>query len=238
MEASTFSSPFASVLRNPFRRSAPGKRPPAAPPTAPAPASAPPAKGRATTAEAAELAALVTDCQAGKAAAQEALYRRCYPLAMSIALHYAGNRPEAEEITQDAFFKLFRRLLRQPVLEGSVKAYLSRTVVNTAIDLIRRRKDVHFTEELDAATQAEGSDRNAGLDRLQREEIYRLLQYLPPSYRLVFNLHVLEGYGHEEVARRLGISPGTSRSNLFKARAKLRTLATTYYTLDNTPTHE
>lgn len=168
----------------------------------------------------------------GKASAQRGLYERYYAYAMSIALHYAGQREEAEEITQDAFVKLFRQLTKS-VPAGSVRAYFGRIIVNTAIDLIRKKKKQPFTETIsDRVAVLNNSSRNTGTDRIQREEIYRLLQMLPPRYRLVFNLSVLEGYTHEQIAKQLGISPGTSKSNLSKARRKLRVLATTYYQID------
>ena len=170
------------------------------------------------------------------AAAQRRIYNKLYAYALSIALHYAGQREEAEEITQDAFVKLFRQLPKQ-VPTGSVRTYFGRIVVNTAIDLLRKRQREPFVEEMsEHAAAAHGTSRNAGDARLQQDEIYRLLQMLPAGYRMVFNLHVLEGYSHPEIARRLGITTGTSKSNLSKARRKLRELAAAYYQLDDNPT--
>lgn len=174
----------------------------------------------------------------GNATAQRRLYERFYSYAMSIALHYAGKREEAEEITQDAFVKLFTQLLKK-VPTGSVKAYFSRIIINTAIDLLRKRKRHPFTEEVTPSTIANaGSSRNKGCDRIQQEEIYRLLQLLPAGYRMVFNLHVLEGYNHPEIAARLGISVGASKSSLSKARRKLKELATAFYQIDQSNNRE
>lgn len=167
----------------------------------------------------------------GNTAAQKQLYENLYPYGMSIALHYAGQREEAEEITQDAFVKLFRHL-RSEVPSGSLKAYFSRVVINTAIDLLRKRKRQPFVEAMTEQSAAlAGSSRNTGTDRIQQQEIYRLLQLLPPGYRMVFNLHVLEDLTHPEIAKKLGISEGTSKSNLSKARKQLKQLAATYYQL-------
>jgi RNA polymerase sigma-70 factor (ECF subfamily) len=168
----------------------------------------------------------------GAAAAQRSLYEKLYSYAMSIALHYAGRHDDAEEITQDAFVKLFRKLVKD-VPTGSIKAYFSRIVINTAIDLLRKRNKEPFVEEItERSAAAAGSARNTGNDRIQQEEIYRLLQMLPPGYRMVFNLHVLEGYKHPEIAKKLGISVGASKSSLAKARKKLKHLATAYYQID------
>ena len=183
------------------------------------------------------LESLVTGSAQGRPAAQRALYERLYPYGMSIALHYAGQREEAEEITQDSFIKLFRRLLKQQP-DGCVKPYFSRIVVNTAIDLLRKRKRREMPAELSNELATEGVSRNRGDDEIQREEIFRLLQWLPTSYRLVFNLHVLEGFSHPEISQRLGISEGTSKSNLFKARRKLRELATRYYQINEPSNRE
>lgn len=180
------------------------------------------------------LQAITRRAAKGEADAQRLLYHKLYPYAMSIALHYAGRREEAEEITQDAFVKLFRQLVKQAP-SGSIKAYLSRIVINTSIDLLRKRKRQLFTEEIDEGTVvAAGNARNAGTDRLEEAEIYKLLQYLSPACRLVFNLHVLEGYSHPEIAKKLDISEGTSKSNLSKARKKLKALAIAYYQLKPT----
>jgi len=183
------------------------------------------------------LEALVTGSAQGRPTAQRALYEKLYPYAMSIALHYAGQREEAEEITQDSFIKLFRRLLKQ-CPDGAIKPYFSRIVVNTAIDLLRKRKRRELPEELSQDLSTEGVSRNKGTDDIEREEIFRLLQLLPQSYRLVFNLHVLEGYSHPEIGKRLGISEGTSKSNLFKARRKLKDLAARYYQFNESSSRE
>lgn len=177
------------------------------------------------------LEALVNGSAAGRSDAQRALYERLYPYGMSIALHYAGQREEAEEIAQDSFVKLFRRLLKQKP-DGAIKPYFSRIVVNTAIDLLRKRKRREMPQDLSNELATESVSRNTGTDDIEREEIYRLLQLLPQSYRLVFNLHVLEGYSHPEIGKKLGISEGTSKSNLFKARRKLKELAIKFYQIN------
>lgn len=183
------------------------------------------------------LEALVRGSAEGRSTAQRALYERLYPYGMSIALHYAGQREEAEEITQDSFVKLFRRLLKQTP-DGAIKPYFSRIVVNTAIDLLRKRKRQQMPEELSNDLSTESVSRNTGGDRIEQEEIYRLLQMLPNSYRMVFNLHVLEGFSHPEIGKRLGISEGTSKSNLFKARRKLKELAASYYQINQSSVRE
>lgn len=165
----------------------------------------------------------------GDSRAQRQLYERLYAYGMSIALHYAGHQEEAEEIVQDAFFKLFVRLTKAP-LTGSVRAYFSQIVINTSIDLLRKRSRMVATEEIDERTlNAHRTARNLGVDLIQQEEAYTLLRLLSPVYRAVFNMYVLEGFTHQEIADRLGISVGASKSNLHKARCRMRLLASQFY---------
>lgn len=173
--------------------------------------------------------ALALAAAGGDPRAQRQLYERLHPYGMSIALHYAGHQEEAEEIIQDAFFKLFVRLTKAP-LTGSMRAYFSQIVINTSIDLLRRRSRTIATEEINERTlNAHRTARNLGVDLIQQEEAYMLLRLLSPVYRAVFNMYVLEGFTHQEIADRLGISVGTSKSNLHKARRKMRLLATHFY---------
>jgi len=182
---------------------------------------------------AASLEELTLSAGRGEACAQRELYGRLYPYGMSIALHYAGQRTEAEEIMQDAFIKFFR-LLERKTLKGQCRSYFGRIVVNTSIDLLRKRNRMVLTEEIkEYKIPLQAQVRNTGTDGIEEEEIYRLLQLLPPAFRLAFNLHVLEGYSHPEIAEKLSISEGTSRSNLYKARKKLQTLAAAYYQIND-----
>ena len=104
----------------------------------------------------------------------------------------------------------------------SLPAWIKRIMVNTAIDFYRKRKR-RRTEDLDTAYSVKSNDPNA-INHLTAEEILDCLQDLSPSYRSVFNLYIIEGYSHREIAEKLNISESTSRSNLVKARSKLRVL--------------
>jgi len=98
---------------------------------------------------------------------------------------------------------------------------MSRIFVNTAIDHFRKNKKHYHQEDIDKVREISSKDENI-LDSLSAEEIMKLVQNLAPSYQLVFNLYVVEGYKHHEIAAQLGISEGTSKSNLSMARAKLK----------------
>lgn len=151
---------------------------------------------------------------------------------MSIALRYAQNKEEAIEILNDGFLKIFQHISEFDTTRP-FKAWLAKIMVNTAIDHLRSKKRISFTEDITQVYDL-GMDDKA-MDKLSYDELLLLVQSLPPAYRMVFNLYVMEGYQHQEIAEQLGISEGTSKSNLFKAKKILKEKiekATSYNTVD------
>lgn len=185
------------------------------------------------------LQALISSCQAGEARAQEKLYHQFYPYAISLALHYSGNRDTAEEVVQDAYIKCFNALKRmEGEFQGNFKPWFRRIIVNTAIDRYRAERKRLTTEDIDEnQLSLLGATTNNALEKFTQQDTFHLLQTLPPSYRLVFNLHALEGYTHAEIAELLSISEGTSKSNLFKARKILQRLFANYFDLPKAANH-
>lgn len=153
--------------------------------------------------------------------AQELLYKEFYPSMMPLCQRYATNKEDALDIMHEGFIKVFKHIHKyQP--GTSLNAWIKRIMINTAIDFYRkavRRR----TEDLDKAYNVSSKDPSV-INLLAAEEIIECLQELTPSYRSIFNLYILEGYSHREIAEKLGISESTSRSNLVKARAKLKAL--------------
>ncbi|MEO1654493.1 MAG: RNA polymerase sigma factor, partial [Bacteroidota bacterium] len=134
---------------------------------------------------------------------------------------YATNKEEAEEVMNDGFLKIFTKLhlydSRKPF-----QMWLRRIMINTSIDYYRRRNaDVQHLDVNQALKVQAPSDT---LEGISAQEILKLVQELPPAYRMVFNLYAIEGYKHEEIANKLGIHIGTSKSNLSKARKYLQRL--------------
>ncbi len=164
---------------------------------------------------------LIKGCIRGKSKYQEELYRYYYGYAMSICLRYAGSREEASEVLNDSFMKIFAKI-KQFDAKKSFRAWLRRIIVNTAIDNYRKNKKHSYGMDISSA-EGEYEQFNI-LDQLAAEDIYRIVQKLPDKYRLAFNLYEIEGYSHEEIAEQLGIPVGTSRSNLSRAKRKLREL--------------
>jgi RNA polymerase sigma-70 factor (ECF subfamily) len=171
---------------------------------------------------------LILGCEKGNSKSQELLYRQYYGYAMTICLSYSGSRDEASEILNEAFFKVFNKI--HTYKKGSsFKAWLRRTVVNTAIDYFRANKKFMFNVEMnEAITEETDSDI---VNDITAQEIFDLLQRLPEKYRITFNLFELEGYSHEEISEILNIPVGTSRSNLARAKQRLRELVTQHYNM-------
>ncbi len=134
-------------------------------------------------------------------------------------MRYAPNREEALEIMNDGFLKVFQRI---DTFDSSrpFKAWLSKVMVNTAIDFLRSRKKLVFTDSIEQLSDLWKDDKV--IDKLSYDELLMHVQSLSPAYRTVFNLYVIEGYQHHEIAVMLGISIGTSKSNLFKAKKVLQ----------------
>lgn len=162
---------------------------------------------------------LIAACIRKERWAQKVLYEEQYPKMMGICLRYAGNQDEALDILHEGFIKVFKNLHRYEP-GTALSSWIRRIMVNTAIDyyrkVVRRR-----TEDLDTAYDLSTHDADA-LSQLTEQEILEAIQDLSPAYRAVFNLYILEGYSHKEIAELLNITESTSRSNLVKARIKLQ----------------
>jgi len=161
------------------------------------------------------------DCMSGVAGSQKKLYYNFYGFAMGICLRYARNRDEAVEILNDGFYKVLTRLDKYDPSKPFLP-WLSRIMTNTAIDHYRAELKHPITSDLaELEIKVEENDIQS---KLNYEDLLKLVQALPPGYRTVFNLFAIDGFTHEEIAKQLRISVGTSKSNLFKARQKLMSM--------------
>jgi RNA polymerase sigma factor (sigma-70 family) len=162
---------------------------------------------------------LINGCIAGNRRMQEELYNRFSPRMYAVCLRYAGNGEEAQDILQDGFIKVYKKLdsFRG---EGSFEGWVRRIFVNTAIEHFRRKRYLTPVTEKEENT-IEGKYTSA-LDDLAAKDIMALVQELSPGYRTVFNMYVVEGYSHKEIADMLGISEGTSKSQLSRAKVILQ----------------
>lgn len=166
-----------------------------------------------------QLNILIRSCQKKNRHSQKQLYKLFYSYAMTVCLHYSKNREEAKEIVNDSFVKVFDKLGRYDN-SLSFKAWLRRIIINTAIDYHRMYHKNKPTLEI--VDTNEPATWESGFDKLAMDDLLAMVQALSPMYRLVFNLYIMEGLKHEEIAKKLGISVGTSKSNLSRAKLKLQ----------------
>ena len=166
-----------------------------------------------------ELHQLIGGCIRKDRGSQKMLYKAFYGFSMGICLRYANNREEAAEVMNQGFFKVFTRIDTYDTTRP-FKAWLGKIMTNVSIDYYRANLKMAYAEDLDKAeniTDGELPDR-----KLNYEDLLAMIQKLPNAYRTVFNLYAIEGYTHEEIGEMLDISSGTSKSNLHKARQKLK----------------
>ncbi|MEQ8245042.1 sigma-70 family RNA polymerase sigma factor [Fulvivirga sp.] len=166
-----------------------------------------------------ELEDLLKSCRKGLRSSQDQLYKLYFGYAMGICLRYSNHREEAVEIVNDGFMKVFNNLDKY-TFGKSFKAWMRRIMVNASIDYYRKNEKHYHSLDIAYANYQETEE--TALEMLSAQEIIAAIQKLPASYRVVFNLFAIEGYKHEEIAAKLNITAGTSKSNLSIARDKLR----------------
>jgi RNA polymerase sigma factor (sigma-70 family) len=171
---------------------------------------------------------LIKGCVRNDRASQKLVYQEFYSFSMAICMRYSDSREEASEILNDAFMKIFRNI-SQFDLTKPFRPWLKKILMNTAINRFHQNQRRIQTEEIQNVDEM---DSEKILSGISYEELVGMLQRLSPAYRTVFNLHVIEGYSHDEIAEMLSISAGTSKSNLFKAKEQLRKLLKEFFESD------
>ncbi|MES2455154.1 MAG: RNA polymerase sigma factor [Bacteroidota bacterium] len=162
---------------------------------------------------------LMEGCKAGNRKLQEALYKQTAAKMMAICMRYAKDRMEAEDVLQMGYVKVFQKV-KEYRGDGSFEGWMRRIMVNTAIESYRRNlKSMNIVPIEDAYDQP-----STGFDfsRLGMQDLMKVIQKLADGYRMVFNMYIIEGYSHKEIAETLGISEGASKSQLSRARAILK----------------
>ncbi|MAT52867.1 MAG: RNA polymerase subunit sigma-70 [Saprospirales bacterium] len=168
---------------------------------------------------------LIRLCKKGDRSAQFNLYRRFYRFGMGICLRYASSEEDAREIVNDAFFNIFTKL-KQYDEQRTFVSWARKVFIHAAIDYLRKYKSNPSTEELEQVPESEFEPES--INWMHADEIAQLIGQLPPQYRAVYNLYEIEGYKHEEIGKLLGISTGTSKSNLARARKKMELIVANY----------
>lgn len=175
---------------------------------------------------------LIESCIKGNKKSQELLYKMFYGKMLTVCMRYSRNREEAQDVLHDGLIKVFSKL-QSFENKGSLEGWIRRIIVNVAIDHVRCRKDFYIKEEQEFLLDGiiDETDNIAELEKIkkmQAETIIELMQKLSPAYRTVFNLFAVENMQHKEIAETLNISIGTSKSNLAKAKVKLKELVEQY----------
>ena len=168
-----------------------------------------------------QLEQLIQDCMRGERSSQSRLYNLLAPKMFVVCLRYSRSREEAEETLQEGFIRMFE-YLHQFKFSGSFEGWVRRIMVNCALQKYRSKHQLHALVNIDTTPQDAMADNETITARLGSKELLKLVQGLPPACRMVFNLYVFEGMKHREIGELLGISEGTSKSNLSDARAILQ----------------
>jgi RNA polymerase sigma-70 factor (ECF subfamily) len=174
-----------------------------------------------------DLLTIIKGCANNDAKCQRILYNKYLGYALKISFRYVGSYENAANAANDAFIKIFKGFEKFDIrdtknIEAMLMGWIRKIVVNVSIDYMRKESLISERKILNKDAWMKSSASNDGDSQLMYKELIALIKKLSPAYRVVFNLHVIDGYSHQEIAEMLGISVGTSKSNLAKARAFLQ----------------
>lgn len=158
---------------------------------------------------------LINGCKKNDIKAQEQLYREFSPKLFSVCLKYSRNYAEAQDNLQDGFLLIFNKI-HQYAFKGSFEGWMKKLLINHILKQYRKEPFLSLVEDIDI------EDVEIDDDDISIEYLMKIIQELPDRYRLVFNLNVIDGYSHQEIATMLNIKIGTSKSNLHRARMILK----------------
>lgn len=167
----------------------------------------------------AQLEEIIYKCREGNSGAQTALYRLFSAKMYGVCLRYAKDTGDAEDILQEGFLRVFTKI-NQFEFKGSFEGWMRRIMVNTALEKFRKQDRLYPVEEMKIYESTEFVEET--ISSITAGDLMRIIQELPPRYRMVFNLFAIEGYSHLEISEMMNISEGTSKSNLSRARVILQ----------------
>ena len=162
---------------------------------------------------------LIEGCKAGERKAQSDLYRIFSPKLFGVCLRYSRDGTEAEDTLHEGFVKIFDKI-SQYTGRGSFEGWMKRIVVNIALEKYRTRYRLQTVDDITIYDSQSTVD--DVFETLNVAQLMELVQALPPRYKMVFNMYAIDGYNHKEIADIMGISEGTSKSNLSRARKILQ----------------
>jgi RNA polymerase sigma factor (sigma-70 family) len=162
---------------------------------------------------------IISDCINGSRKAQSMLYHQFAPKMFGVCLRYAKDATEAEDNLQDGFMKVFANL-KNFRHDGSLEGWIRRIMINVSLEKLRKQHLLYPVEDVAIYDSVNFSD--DVIAKIAADDLIKLIQQLPPRYRMVFNLYVIEGFSHQEIAKEMSITQGTSKSNLARARDILK----------------
>jgi RNA polymerase sigma factor (sigma-70 family) len=178
-----------------------------------------------------DLQKIIEGCTKGSSKDQEALFKMFADEMFAVCLYYSPNSTEAEDTLHEGFMKVFKNISSFKG-QGSIKGWIRRILVNTALEKYRKKNPMYVLDNEDHA-EVEDTYYEDAISNISANELMALIHELTPQYRMVFNLYALEGLSHKEIARQLNISEGTSKSNLARARTILQKKVKALYYLSD-----
>lgn len=173
-----------------------------------------------------EIRNIVEQCVSGNVRAQETLYRMLAPKMFGVCLRYSKDVTEAEDNLQEGFVKVFT-YLKNFRHEGSLEGWVRKIMVNVSLEKFRKQQIMYPVDDMKTF---EGRHFQEDIiEKISADELVALIRELPPRYRMVFNLYVMEGMNHKEIGEAMQITEGTSKSNLARAREILKQKVTGLY---------
>lgn len=163
---------------------------------------------------------LIAECINESRTAQKQLYDIYRVKMYTLCLRYMSSKMDAEDMLQEGWIKVFRQLKAYDPDRGSFYSWIKRIFINTNLEFLRKKR-LKF-EDISESDFHLSAINNLPIDTMSAQELVKLLQELPPGYRSVFNLYVLEGYTHKEIGEILNISPSTSKTQLMKAKRMMQ----------------
>jgi len=162
----------------------------------------------------------IEGAKAGDARSQKAIWDLLSGKMYAVCIRYMGDRDSAQDVLQDGFVTLFSKLDTFSG-DGSFEGWARKIFVNTALMSLRRKDALKASEDVETAFGI-SSDEPSALEKIAYKDLLEMISSMPPGFRTVFNMYVIEGYSHKEIAEQLGVSEATSRSQLQRARSMLQ----------------
>lgn len=168
-----------------------------------------------------DLHEIIEGCKRNRRGAQDALYEKYSSMLFGVCLRYTKNRYDAEDVLQEGFVKIFKNIAMYSQ-DRSFEGWIRRIMINTAITHYRKNLRHAYHDDIDDMPHVKVQEADFGVCEFTREELMNTINALPDGYRMVFNMYVVEGYKHKEIAEMLGIDINTSKSQLSRAKKYLQ----------------